>query len=180
MKRIALVVGHSEKSKGAYNDEMNVHEYYLNEALAKHTLNVMKIEKDLDPFLVYRKNGYSKLPGDINETNPDMIICFHHNASANKTVQGTETLYYHKAERSKEFAKEIQKNLVDVLDFRDRGLKPVDSEDRGGYVLKYTNAPCVLIEPYFISDNDGLIMGAAKQFECASAIAAAVKKVLDS
>ena len=178
MKRVALVIGHSEKSRGAYNKEMNVHEYYLNEALAKHTLNIMNLEKNIEAYLVYRKNGYSKLPGDINKTNPDIIISFHHNASSNKTVQGTETLYYHKSQKAKDLATKVQNALVDVLDFRDRGLKPVDSEDRGGYVLKYTNAAAILIEPYFISDNDGLIMGASKQFDCGVAITNAVKKYL--
>lgn len=178
MKRIALVVGHSEGSRGAYNKEMNVHEYYLNESLAKHTLNYMSIESELDPCLVYRLNGYSKLPNDINELNPDLIISFHHNSTSNKTVQGTETLYYHKSKESKELASKVQNALVDVLGFKDRGLKPVDSEDRGGYVLKYTNAPCILVEPYFISDNDGLIEGASKQVECAIAIREAVKSYI--
>lgn len=178
-KRIALVVGHSAKSKGSYNEEMNVHEYYLNEALAMHTFNMMKITKDLDPYLVYRKNGYGKLPGEINATNPDLIISFHHNAVDDKTVQGTETLYYHRSKKSKEFAKEVQKALVEALDFNDRKIKPVDSEDAGGYILKYTNAPAVLIEPYFLSDSEGLILGASKQLECAIALTDAVKKYLD-
>lgn len=180
MKKIALVVGHSINSKGAYNEEMNVHEYYLNEALAKKTFEIMQTEKELDPVLVYRKNGYSKLPGDINAHEPDFIICFHHNASSNKTVQGTETLYYHKSSKSKEFAKEIQKKLVEVLEYKDRGLKPVDSEDRGGYVLKYTKAPAVLIEPYFLSETNGMIRGANKQHECARAITNAVSKFIAS
>lgn len=177
MKKIALVIGHSEKSKGAYNEEMNVHEYYLNEALAKKTFDFMKLEKDIDPVLVYRRNGYAKLPEDINKFEADAIICFHHNAASNKTVQGTETLYYHKSQISKEFAKEVQRKLVDALDFKDRGAKGIDSEDRGGYVLKYTNAPAVLIEPYFLSETNGMLIGASKQNECAVAITEAVKKV---
>ena len=178
--RIALVVGHSIKSKGAFNEEMGIHEYYLNEALAKETKAYMELDKDLEPYLVYRKNGYGRLPTDINETNPDLTISFHHNSSSNKEVQGTETLYYHRSEKSKRIAKEIQKRMVEALGFRDRGIKGVDSEARGGYVLKYTNAPMVLIEPYFMSDNDGLIMGAKKQSEVAIALREAVVSIKNS
>ena len=44
-------------------------------------------------------------------------------------------------------------HLVEHLKLPDRGIKPKTSEDRGGYLLRYTNAPCVIAEPFFI-DND--------------------------
>jgi len=40
-----------------------------------------------------------------------------------------------------------------VLGLPNRGIKPKGTEDRGGYVLRYTNAPCIISEPFFI-DND--------------------------
>ncbi len=176
--KIALVVGHSEKSRGAYNEDMNVHEYFLNEALAKDTADLINLEPTLEAIIIYRKNGYNKLPEDINKHNPDLIICFHHNSSGNKTVQGTETLYYHRSTKSKELAFEVQKQMVNVLGFRNRGIKGVDSEDRGAYVLKYTKAPCILIEPYFMSDTEGMMIGMNKKFETGIAIREGVKNYL--
>lgn len=176
--KIALVVGHSEKSRGAYNEEMNVHEYYLNEALAKDTRDAMNLDPNLEAVLVYRKNGYNKLPSDIDKVKADIIICFHHNSTSNRTVQGTETLYYHRSVKSKAIAAEVQKQLVNVLEFRDRGIKGVDSEDRGAYVLKYTKAPCILIEPYFISETEGMIIAMNKRFDCAIGIRDGINKYL--
>ncbi|KKK66742.1 hypothetical protein LCGC14_2961020, partial [marine sediment metagenome] len=33
---------------------------------------------------------------------------------------------------------------------------PRTAEDRGGYLLRYTKAPCILAEPFFIDNNDDL------------------------
>ena len=35
-------------------------------------------------------------------------------------------------------------------------MKPKTSKDRGGYLLKYTNAPCVIAESFFIDNDDDL------------------------
>ncbi|TLP41021.1 N-acetylmuramoyl-L-alanine amidase family protein [Arcobacter arenosus] len=178
MKRIAIVVGHSVWSKGAYNENLNLHEFYLNDVLAKEIKNALSLNDDFTPYLVYRKNGYAKLPNDINHTSPDIIISVHHNSSANKNVQGTETLYYHKSTNGKDLATLVQNKMLEVLEFRDRGIKAVDSEDRGGYVLRYTNAPMILIEPYFMSDDDGVAKGTKLNTELAMAIREGIEEYL--
>jgi len=47
----------------------------------------------------------------------------------------------------------LNENLVDALGLNNRGIKPKSAEDRGGYLLKSTSAPCIIAEPFFI-DND--------------------------
>jgi len=47
-------------------------------------------------------------------------------------------------------------HLVDHLELTNRGIKPKTSEDRGGYLLRYTKAPCVIAEPFFIDNDDDL------------------------
>jgi len=44
-------------------------------------------------------------------------------------------------------------NLVSVLGLPDRGIKGRGTEDRGGFLLRYTNAPCIICEPFFIDNN---------------------------
>ena len=47
----------------------------------------------------------------------------------------------------------LQKHFLKELELKDRGVIGKTAEDRGGYLLRYTNAPCVIAEPFFI-DND--------------------------
>jgi N-acetylmuramoyl-L-alanine amidase len=64
-------------------------------------------------------------------------------------------LYYHSSENGKKIAEIFQKNIVSCLELPDRNVKPKHTEDRGGYLLRYTNAPCIISEPFFIdNDND--------------------------
>ena len=62
-------------------------------------------------------------------------------------------MYYHKSKQGKAIAQIFQNNMLSALGLSNRGLKPISAEDRGGYLLRYTNAPCVLIEPFFIDNN---------------------------
>jgi len=147
MKTI-LVVGHSEVSQGAKNKSFCVSEYSINKKLAIDIKKVLgsKVE------IVYRLNGYIQLPNGINKLNPNLILSLHCNAY-NTKVSGSEVLYYYKSERSKKIAQIFQSKIVNVLELSDRGIKGKSSEDRGGYLLRYTDAPCLIMEPYFI-DND--------------------------
>lgn len=149
---IALVIGHSNKSKGAYNKNYKISEFEFNEKL------VNLISKDLNKEsiknqIVYRTN-YNELPNKINELKSDFIVSFHCNAF-NTKASGTEMLYYHSSKNGKLIAEIFQTNIVSCLGLPDRNVKPKHSEDRGGYLLRYTNAPCIITEPFFIdNDND--------------------------
>jgi N-acetylmuramoyl-L-alanine amidase len=50
----------------------------------------------------------------------------------------------------------LNNNLVHALGLKDRGIKAKTVEDRDGYMLEMTNAPCVIAEPFFIDNNDDL------------------------
>ncbi len=151
--KIALVVGHSSKSTGAHNKELDITEYSLNEIEAKKVSELLD-DRGVENVVIYRQT-YKDLPAKINKEGADIVLCFHHNSFDEKST-GTETLYYHKSKKGKVFAEIMQKNIVDALGFKDRGIKPKASEDRGGYVLKYTNAPCLIMEPCFMSNTKEL------------------------
>jgi len=154
-KKLGIVIGHSMKSQGAYNRGLGVSEYSLNAELAAH-VKAECDKRNITSEIIHRLNGYAKLPSDINKKQLDYCISIHHNATEDKTVNGTETLCYHKSKTSLKFAYAVNKEMVLSLNTRNRGVKKVDSEDRGGYILKYTSAPCILIEPYFISNTDAV------------------------
>jgi len=147
-KLCALVIGHKKNSPGAVNKNFNLSEFDFNDELSIRIENEIK---SVNITRVYR-SLYKDLPNEINILNPDFIISLHCNAF-NEVSSGTEVLYYHKSKKGKLMANILQKQLLDCLGLKDRGIKPRTTEDRGGYLLKYTNAPCVISEPFFI-DND--------------------------
>ena len=150
-KFCALVIGHKKKTPGAVNVNKNITEFDFNEDLA------LRIEKKVEKSQVQRiyRRTYKQLPDDINELNSDFIISLHCNAF-DTNVSGTEVLYYHRSEKGKKMAEILLSHLVDHLKLAKRGIKPKTSEDRGGYLLRYTKVPCVIAEPFFIDNDDDL------------------------
>lgn len=152
-KLCALVVGHTEGSPGASNRRSAVTEFGFNNDLAIRIENKIT---DVEVQRIYRRT-YRSLPGDINAFNPDFIVSLHCNAF-NKRASGTEVLYYRKSGNGKDMADIFVNHLVNHLGLPNRGVKPRTSEDRGGYLLRYTKAPCIIVEPFFIDNDKDLVV----------------------
>jgi N-acetylmuramoyl-L-alanine amidase len=162
--RVAVVIGHSNKDEGARNKNFEMSEFRFNQQLAHDIENNFSEYNMVDGItVVYRENGYAALPSEINLLNPDLIVSLHCNAF-NEEVNGCEMLYYHKSEAGKKVAQIFQNKIVNLFENKDRGIKPKTSEDRGGYLLRYTNAPCIIAEPFFI-DNDEEYLKARELFD---------------
>jgi len=157
--RVALVVGHTEESQGAKNINYNISEFEYNKKIVENLVKGFQNKDNIEIIPVYRKT-YKSLPDDINILNPDFIISFHCNAF-NKNVTGSEVLYYHSSELGKIISKVFLENIYPVLGLKYRGIKGKHSEDRGGYVLKETNAPMVILEPFFIDNDEDLSVALA-------------------
>ena len=171
-KLCALVIGHKKRSPGAKNAKANLSEFDFNEDLAlRIETRVMKAEVQR----IYRRT-YEELPDDINLLEPDFILSLHCNAFDGK-VSGTEVLHYHRSEKGKRMAEIALDHLVEHLKLRNRGIKPRTAEDRGGYLLRYTEAPCVIAEPFFI-DNDNDLARAREDVDgLAGTYAAAIEDI---
>ena len=159
MKTCALVIGHKSASPGASNLASGLTEFYFNEQLA---IDIEAAVSNVTIQRIYRRT-YQTLPTDINEFNPDFIISLHCNAF-NKEASGTEVLYYHKSEKGKAMSAILQQKIVAALALPDRGIKSRTVEDRGGYLLKQTLAPCIISEPFFI-DNDSDLTAAKNNLD---------------
>jgi len=144
----ALVIGHKRSSPGAVNPSTGLSEFDFNDELSRL---VEREVQEAEVERVYRRT-YETLPSDLNALGPDFIVSLHCNAFDTK-ASGTEVLYYHRSLRGQKLAEILLKHLVAHLRLPNRGLKPCTAEDRGGYLLRYTKAPCVIAEPFFI-DND--------------------------
>jgi len=160
MKKVAIIVGHSDKSRGASNAKTGETEWNYNNNIARK-IHGKLLAKKVEPVIIYRTNGYSALPYEINRQNPSLIISLHCNAF-DSSASGCEMLYYHSSKASKSFATILQDKVNKVLGNKNRGIKPKHSEDRGGHILKSTNAPCVITEPFFI-DNDSELKNAEEK-----------------
>jgi N-acetylmuramoyl-L-alanine amidase len=149
MKKLCVLdIGHTKKKPGAKNIKSGLTEFEFNNDLA---IRIEKKVKKAKIQRIYRKT-YIGLPGQINALNPDFIIFLHCNAF-NCTASGTEVLYWHKSTKGKKIAEILNRNLVSYLRLADRGIKPIDSDDRGSLILRKTKAPAAISEPFFI-DND--------------------------
>ncbi len=171
-KLCALVIGHKKRSPGAVNENFGISEFDFNEDLA---LRIEKKVNTVDVQRVYRRT-YQELPDDINALNPDFIISLHCNAF-NTRASGTEVLYYHRSEKGKMMAEILLKHLVEHLKLSNRGPKPKTAEDRGGYLLRYTKAPCVIAEPFFIDNDEDLSRALEDKDGLAEAYAQAIEEI---
>lgn len=152
---IALVVGHKSTSPGAQNRSRALTEFEFNTRLALDVWRRLSLANDVKSTIVFRRT-YSHLPSDINDVSPSIVVAMHANASKYEKASGTEVLYYHRSNVGAKIATVFQNHFLEKLQLRDRGIKPIDSEGRGGTLLKNTFAPTIICEPFFIDNDDDL------------------------
>ncbi len=87
-----------------------------------------------------------------NDSGADLYVSIHANAYSKNESNGTETFYYSNSNNSSEsrfLAGVLQKELVDVLRLRNRGVKT-----NSFYVLKNTDMPAALVEMAFLTNPE--------------------------
>ncbi|MGF1878103.1 N-acetylmuramoyl-L-alanine amidase [Photobacterium frigidiphilum] len=179
MKTIALIIGHSAKRGGAANKTHGINEFQFNEPLA-HCVAEKLMLYGFDPIIVYRDSSYSKLPKKVNQTGADIAVSFHCNAFNDK-ANGSETLYYKYSLTGLILAASIQKEVVQCLGLKNRGLKPCVASykgkagNRGGLLLQKTSMPCVIVEPFFIDSDSSLELVQERFEDLAKAYALGIK-----
>lgn len=155
---VALVIGHRPGSPGAVSTGADcapagVSEYDFNRALSR--MVKAGVSGSIEVEIMSREDtpdGYRELPGRINAAEPSFIVSMHFNAHELERASGTEALYWHGSKAGRDLAFLCQTQFLDVLELHDRGLKPRGWDDRGGYLLGKTAAPCVICEPFFGSN----------------------------
>jgi len=172
MKKVALVIGHRLGAPGAKNPTTGTTEFGFNEGLAIKIKRILDDSPGIETAIIYRES-YGTLPAQINALKPDFIISLHCNAYDCKT-SGTEVLYYHQSDAGRKMAETLQRHLVKAIELRDRGIKGVTSEDRGGDLLTTTCAPCIIAEPFFIDNDNDIEIVREKQGALIAAYAQAI------
>lgn len=104
--------------------------------------------------IVIQRNELYEITDESNSFGADLFISIHCNASDNPEANGTETFCCPGSGNGSRLAECIQAELIAELGLRDRGVKEANF-----YVLKHTDAPAVLIELAFISnDNEAALL----------------------
>ena len=182
MKKVALIIGHNKRSKGAYSTIVGS-EYDYWKRIAD------KIKSEIPEFVdVYERKPnkayileMNEVLNELNKIDYKFCIELHFNSAENTQANGCECLVYCKNKKAKELAinfmarlqnkfgskirakentlKEIKvvngKELTTEKKETTRGLILIqDSKTRGGYGICKSKDTYILVEPFFGSNND--------------------------
>ena len=164
--KIAFVVGHHEKAKGANSPHFNKKEWdFYNEVLSYiDKANVFYHDSEIGGYVTRIKDTASRL----NKENFDLVVCLHFNASRNHTATGCETLYYYRSGKGKAYVAKFSEVVHDWTGLRNRGVRALmNVQDRGFAAVYYPKAPTILIEPFFGDNkNDCKKIKSAQEMAC--------------
>jgi N-acetylmuramoyl-L-alanine amidase len=156
--KVAIVVGHHAKAKGAYSEFLKDSEFdFYNKVVDwyKRCLNgsgdIYLHDENIGGYITRIKNTARKL----NTKNYDLVIELHFNA-ATPQANGCETLYYFQSKKGREYAFKFSQIVHEQtgIKVRNNGLKALTHKgDRGFASVFYPSAPTILIEPFFGSNK---------------------------
>ena len=178
--------GKKYRDYGAVNEKSKVDEFTWNHDFVMRYIIPELNASGIANKVVLRSTNITKLVTDLNKEagKDDIILSFHLNSDIK--ASGTETLYWHTSEKGKKLAGLIQKGLVGVLGLPDRGIKirrkPLDNADslnqRGWTMFKDTKVPFVMLESFFITNDEDLKRGNEKKAELAKAVVSVIKEYI--
>lgn len=106
----------------------------------------------------------------------DICISFHLNASDNKDATGTETLFSKGSKNGSKLAILVNDAVVKTIGIKNRGIKEITREARGGRLVAGTIPPAVLTELFFLTNTNDYKLANPKLSEIGTAVAEAIEK----
>lgn len=148
--KIAIIIGHNEKSKGYFSKHLNVYEWDFYNDL------VQDLECIGDVYFHDSSiNSYEKRCEDISERigkKYDLSIALHFN-SFNGKAGGTEVFYWHSNKETKEIATFLSDEFSSRSGLANRGAKAYKTaKQRGAGEVFKPKINAILFEPFF-GDN---------------------------
>lgn len=152
MKKVVIDAGHGGADSGAIGG--NLYEKDINLDVAK-MIQEKLMKKNVYVYMTRTKDETLSLEDRVNysnEINPDIFVSIHANSTVNLESYGLETHYF----------KDNSYNLAQIVhgEFAcPKNLKKWETLDRGViksrfYVINHTEAPAILIEMGFISNEE--------------------------
>jgi len=151
--KIAIVIGHHEKSKGAFSNFFGLAEFDFYNKVAEK-LNGVSIFRH-DSSIASYSSRILDTATRINKTEFDLVVELHFNSFSNPNANGCETLFFERSELGRKYADIFSKKVNECtgISLRNQGLKPLSKGDRGYASVYHTKAPTILIEPFFGSND---------------------------
>jgi N-acetylmuramoyl-L-alanine amidase len=183
--RVALVVGHTYISKGAFSPILGSEYDYNAKVLGPAIVRTLD-DLGIKGGIFYRdQGGYKGAYDALNSWGADIVIELHFNAFNGK-ASGAEILLATDKDRPGLHEKELAINMVamisDVLNIPNRGLKyrPSSKRERGWHLVNQTHTiPSILIEPFFGDNEDDAKSARVNIVSLAAAIALPCKTLLE-
>lgn len=182
MDKVALIIGHNDRSRGAYSPIL-LSEFKYWKRIAE------KIKGEIPGIVdVYeRKPNKAYIPEmnevlkELNKNDYEFCLELHFNGSLNRDANGCECLVYWKNEKAKELATNFMARLQNIFGSNIRNKVNIlkekkiingketevekkentkgiiliqDSNVRGGYGICKSKDTYILLEPFFGSNND--------------------------
>ncbi|WP_165922015.1 N-acetylmuramoyl-L-alanine amidase [Rhizobium azibense] len=171
---LAIVVGHTQNAQGAYGGPpINQSEYVWNKDLASR-ITAACSRLGVPAKIFYRDNvGISGAYQQVLNWGATCVMELHFNAHMG-AAKGTETLYDAETNSgSKEWAKRLQRAMLEALGTADRDLKERDPGGRGYESVSAIDIPSALVEPFFGDNVSDATKGHNNKDELAEALARA-------
>ena len=148
-RRVAIVVGHSARSPGAYaKPPISTNEYFWNSDLADQMVGVAERRDGLALTVFYRDNGGVRgAYRAASAWGAGAVIELHFNAAASTAANGTEVVF--DAPHDELLARLCQQHMVGALGLRDRGIKPPWNGRGAANDDAAQHIPSVIVEPFF-------------------------------
>ena len=157
--KVALIIGHNKRSKGAYSTIVgSEYDYWKRIAEKIKTeipLMVDVYERKPNKFYTQEMNEVLK---ELNKNDYKFCMELHFNSSLNRNANGCECLVYHKNNKAKELATNFMARLQNIFGSKIRGnhgiIEVSDSKTRGAYGICKSKDTYILVEPFFGSNQD--------------------------
>lgn len=159
MEKVALIIGHNARSKGAFSMIVgNEFSYWKNIA--------EKVKGEIPELVdIYERKPSTNYVAEMNDVlkelnKNDYKFCLelHFNSSLSLNAKGCECLVYHKNDKAKKLAIDLMARLQTKFKSTVRGnrglIEVQDSNVRGGYGICNSKDTYILIEPFFGSNID--------------------------
>ena len=155
-QRLVLCVGHSrDKDRGAVGWNGVTSEWTYNRNLA-HFINLY-LDDHIDVTIIdkYKGNSYTEamanLKTSVDALDALLVVELHFNAFKSPTANGYEALYWHSSKKGKQAADSFIQTMEEAFPHNlNRGPKAIKNhKERGARFLRMLKAPCVILEPFF-------------------------------
>ena len=182
MNKVALIIGHNDRSRGAYSPILLSEFKYCKRIAEKIKVEIPEIidvyERKPNKAYIPEMNEVLK---ELNKNDYKFCLELHFNGSLNRDANGCECLVYWKNEKAKELATDFMARLQNIFGSNIRNKMNIlkekkivngketevekkevtkgitliqDSNVRGGYGICKSKDTYILLEPFFGTNQD--------------------------